>query len=107
MNNVIADAVVLALNEDEVLHDAATLAVVSPLRHVQARFIAKQSGVACGLNIAAEVFRAIDRRITTTPKVKDGTLVKAGQLLGTVQGRRGELFQASARRLIFCSICLV
>lgn len=76
----------LALAEDVGPGDITTRAVVPKERRAKAEIRAKENGVICGLGVAAEVFRHVDRRIRFVPKVKDGAAVKRGKVIAIVSG---------------------
>lgn len=48
---------------------------------------AREAMVACGLEVAVAAFRKLDPELKITVKVKDGTRVKSGTALLTVQGK--------------------
>jgi nicotinate-nucleotide pyrophosphorylase (carboxylating) len=84
--SIIAGLVKFALKEDAAFCDATTLSVVGPGQIVSAKFVAKQSGIACGHEIACEVFKNINPRVHVKFKTKDGAKVHAGQILAEVSG---------------------
>ncbi|WP_130731790.1 carboxylating nicotinate-nucleotide diphosphorylase [Komagataeibacter xylinus] len=53
---------------------------------VRAAFVARQDGVIAGLDMARLSFALMDRRITFTPKLRDGGRVGPGDVLATVEG---------------------
>ncbi len=53
---------------------------------LRGRLIAKAPGVVAGLEVAARVFTAVDRRVQFRALVADGSAVTRGTLLATVQG---------------------
>ncbi|CAM2848652.1 nicotinate-nucleotide pyrophosphorylase [Komagataeibacter xylinus NBRC 15237] len=53
---------------------------------VRAAFVARQQGVIAGLDMARLSFALMDRRITFTPKLRDGGRVAPGDVLATVEG---------------------
>lgn len=53
---------------------------------VRAAFVARQEGVIAGLDMARLSFALMDRRITFTPKLRDGGKVGPGDVLAMVEG---------------------
>jgi len=83
----VADFLVkLALAEDVGPGDITTRAIVGKGQRARGEVQAKESGVICGLAVAAEVFRHVDRRVRFTPKVRDGAFVKKGKVVAVVSG---------------------
>jgi nicotinate-nucleotide pyrophosphorylase (carboxylating) len=76
----------LALAEDVGPGDVTTRALVGTDRRAGGAVKVKENGVVCGLAVAAEVFRHLDRRVRFVPKVKDGASVKKGQVIAVVSG---------------------
>jgi len=76
----------LALAEDVGPGDITTRALVGKDRRAGGEVRVKENGVVCGLAIAAEVFRHLDRRVRFVPKVKDGAPVKKGKVIAVVSG---------------------
>ncbi len=76
----------LALKEDKAQHDITTLVFVPRSRRISGDFIAKESGIVCGLDIAAEAFKALDKKITFKKFVKDGIQIKKFQKLASISG---------------------
>ncbi len=75
-----------ALNEDIGAGDVTTISCVPEDATSKARFIAKQPGVICGLDVAARVFHALDHRLRFKPYKKDGDRVAAGDIVAEIDG---------------------
>lgn len=75
-----------ALKEDVGTGDITTLSCIPEDSRSEARFIAKEDGIVCGLDIAARVFYLVDDRIAFIPKVSDGDLVIKGDAIAEVIG---------------------
>ena len=86
MNEKIIKIIKNALQEDVGSGDITTLATVPKKAKAKGVIRAKESGVIAGNQVAKEVFRQVDKRITYIPKVKDGTGVKKGKVIATVSG---------------------
>jgi nicotinate-nucleotide pyrophosphorylase (carboxylating) len=98
---VIEAVVRAALNEDRAFDDVTTLATVDPGLEGRATFLAKEGGVAAGLDVAAACFRLLDSRCRSTPHVQDGDQFTRGDHLATVEGPVRALLQAERVALNF------
>ena len=78
--------ILFALKEDVGTGDITTNCCIPPENRSEAYFLAKESGVICGLDIAARVFHLVDQSIVFTPKAKDGDKVNKGDIIATVTG---------------------
>lgn len=76
----------LALREDIGGGDVTSIATISAERHAHGTFVAKAPGVISGLDLAANVFRRVDRDVIFTPLVADGDRVAAMKSIATIQG---------------------
>src|SRR6266542_906260 len=75
-----------ALEEDVGAGDLTTIATVPAERLARGVLLAKQELVVSGLEVAAEVFRAVDRRLVLEPAVGEGGSASRGMHLGQVTG---------------------
>lgn len=75
-----------ALEEDGATADITTLSTVPETQQASGTIITRQSGVIAGLNLAAEVFHTLDRRISAEFLAQDGTSVQTGEILAHVSG---------------------
>ncbi|MFH1726267.1 MAG: carboxylating nicotinate-nucleotide diphosphorylase, partial [Elusimicrobiota bacterium] len=66
----------------------------------RARIVAKQDGVVCGMDVAAEVFRQVCPRARFSAKARDGRRVRAGDVIAVVRGPR-EILSAERTALNF------
>ncbi len=82
----VAELVRRALEEDGVSRDLTTLAAVPDDLSARGVFLAKQELVVSGLDVAAEVFRAVDERLAVEPRVGEGQKVSPGTEVGWVTG---------------------
>ena len=90
-----------ALEEDRAFDDVTTLATVDASLIGTATFLAKEAGVAAGLDVAAACFRIVDGRCQFNPHVRDGDRFTRGQRLATVVGPVRALLQAERVALNF------
>jgi nicotinate-nucleotide pyrophosphorylase (carboxylating) len=82
-----------ALREDSATRDATTYACIDPYQRAQAKVLAKQDSVLCGLgaiNRIFEIFAQLDgavaahAEVTTHPEIFDGVRLHKGQTVATV-----------------------
>ncbi len=90
-----------ALAEDIGPGDATTDSIIPADALSSGRIIAKQQGVVAGLDVAAAVFRTVDRRVTVTPLAAEGDRVDKRQTLATVSGPVRALLTAERTALNF------
>jgi nicotinate-nucleotide pyrophosphorylase (carboxylating) len=76
-----------ALLEDIGHGDVTSEAVIPKESSSMAEIMAKQDLVLAGVPIAREVFRTLDPQVQFTPLADDGSRVKSGSVIATVQGR--------------------
>lgn len=72
--------------EDVGTGDITTQTTVPEGTQISGRFIAKESGILCGLTVAKAVFNYADPSIEFNVSFKDGQPVKKGDIIATVQG---------------------
>ena len=75
-----------ALVEDAPGGDVTTLATVPADKEITGRFLAKEDGVLCGIDVAAAVYARLDESITFEKKKNDGDAFRKGDILATVSG---------------------
>lgn len=75
-----------AIKEDVTSEDVTTNSVMPQACMGQVDLICKEDGVICGLQVFARAFELLDENTKIKLMVKDGDLVKKGQLMGTVTG---------------------
>lgn len=75
------------LDEDIAWGDMTTQSCIPEQKNAHGRFVAKEDGIICGLEVAAFVFEIIDKNIKFTPKVKEGEFVKKGDTVAEVDGK--------------------
>src|SRR5262249_54506434 len=76
-----------ALEEDLGAGDVTTEACVPEDRTAIAQGVARKEIIACGLFVAERGFLTVDPALRFTAKVEEGTKVKPGTVLFTVEGR--------------------
>ena len=75
-----------ALREDITSEDVSTNAVMREYVMGQAELISKEDGIICGLEVFQRVFTMLDEKTEFQCELKDGDVVKKGQLMGTLRG---------------------
>ncbi|HDC92770.1 MAG TPA: carboxylating nicotinate-nucleotide diphosphorylase [Candidatus Acetothermia bacterium] len=90
-----------ALKEDVGPGDVTTRAVIPPGVRGKGAILVKAHGVICGLQVAAEVFRAVDERISFRPRVREGEPVQPGDVVAEVEGPLRGILTAERTALNF------
>ncbi|MCL2131126.1 MAG: carboxylating nicotinate-nucleotide diphosphorylase [Lentimicrobiaceae bacterium] len=75
-----------ALKEDIGTGDYSSLLSVDATARGEAKLIAKDNGIAAGMDIAMRVFKQIDENLSVESCVQDGTAVQKGLVLMKVSG---------------------
>ena len=75
-----------ALREDITNEDVSTNSVMPEAKKGEADLLCKQDGIICGLQIFTRVFTMLDPDTEVELYVKDGEVVKNGQLMAKVRG---------------------
>jgi len=93
--------VLLALQEDTGRGDITSETLVPPEAQAEARLVAKQGGVLCGVEVAREVFKTCDPRIVFENSLKDGETVAADMTVAQVSGSALAILTAERTALNF------
>ncbi|MCL2587979.1 MAG: carboxylating nicotinate-nucleotide diphosphorylase [Oscillospiraceae bacterium] len=75
-----------ALTEDIGMGDITTMSCIPATARSTGRFVAKESGVICGLDILTRVFALLDPTVIVTPLAADGDRVEVGAIIATITG---------------------
>lgn len=75
-----------ALREDIGTGDITTASTVSPDAVITGKYVMKDDGIICGVDIVRRVFDAISPDVEYVPLKKDGDEVKRGDVVATVSG---------------------
>ena len=95
------DIVRRALAEDVGLGDRTTAATVKAGQLAHGRFVAKDSLVVAGLDVAAETFRQLDPSVVIEVNWGDGSHVEAGDVIAVVSGNARAMLTAERTALNF------
>lgn len=85
-NPLVTQIIAMALNEDVGTGDITTETTIPADKNAYGRFIAKESMVICGLEIAELVFHTVDKDVKFTPFCRDGDFVEKGFVIAEVTG---------------------
>lgn len=80
------DYILSALREDITSEDVTTNAVMPEPRQGKADLICKQDGIICGLDVFARTFELLDETAVFETEVRDGDVVRKGQVIGVIRG---------------------
>ena len=95
INNIIIDEIILnALREDVGTGDITTNTTIPEDKTVVGRFISKENGIICGLDICERVFKILDANIIFTANKKDGEAVVTGEVIAKVSGNARNVLTA-------------
>ena len=81
------DFLLMALREDIGTGDITTISCVPEEQTSSGRFIAKEDGIVCGLEVAERVFTIYDSQTWFEALVPEGEYAKKGDILATVEGK--------------------
>ena len=85
--NVLDKILLNALEEDLGNGDITTLSVIPDGVTATGKYIAKESGVLCGIGIAERVYELIDESVVVTKYFKEGDRVNKGDIIAEVSGK--------------------
>ena len=88
-----------ALREDINYVDAATDYLLDDDDVSTARFVAKASGILCGIDIAVRVFEMLDKDVKVQINIKDGGKVEKGDIIAVVTGKTKAILKAERTSL--------
>ncbi len=80
------DLIARSLKEDIGTGDITTLSTIPAEKTITGRFLAKENGILCGMDVARAVFQFIDPAIALNNVKKDGDRIEKGEVLATVEG---------------------
>ena len=99
----ILNTVKLALNEDLYPLGDITSSLVENDKSIKIKLIANQNAIVGGLLFAKQAFYLIDQKINFRIKKRDGSNVKKGSLIATIEGKAKNILIAERVALNFLS----
>ena len=88
LNDIMLEKLIMnALSEDVGPGDITTESTIPETARAHGLYQAKESGVLCGIGVAARVFELIDRDIEFTPLKRDGDRIEKGEIIAEVRGK--------------------
>ncbi|HAN21832.1 MAG TPA: carboxylating nicotinate-nucleotide diphosphorylase [Clostridiales bacterium] len=76
----------MALNEDAPFGDITTMSTVPADKRAVGRFVAKDDGILCGIDIAERVFEIVGGEFELKKNFSDGDKVKKGDIIAEISG---------------------
>ena len=101
--NFIRNIVKLALNEDLYPSGDITSNLIKNKKIIKAKIITNQNAIIGGLLFAKHAFLLVDKKIKFVAKKKDGSFVKKGSVIATIQGNAQNILIAERVALNFMS----
>ena len=101
--NFIKNIVKLALNEDLYPSGDITSSLVKDNKVIKVKLLSNQNAVIGGLQFAKHAFELVDSKIKFINKKKDGSQVKKGSLIATIEGKAKKILIAERVALNFLS----
>jgi nicotinate-nucleotide pyrophosphorylase (carboxylating) len=83
-----------SLNEDIGDGDHTSLATISEDAAGKAKLLIKEAGILAGVELAAEIFHVVDPALQTTIFLKDGSIIKSGDIALEVDGSARSILKA-------------
>ena len=101
--NFIKGVCKLALNEDLYPSGDITSNLIKNNINKKAKLISNQKGIIGGLEFAKQTFKLIDKKIKFIPKRKEGSLIKKGKVIATIEGNIKNILTGERVALNFLS----
>lgn len=95
----IDDLIKRAITEDINYVDVTTDYLIDDDAKTSAYFVAKDSGVVCGIDLAMRVFELLDDNLKFEIKISDGAEVKKGDIIATMSGSTAALLKGERTAL--------
>ena len=102
-NNFIKNTVKLALNEDLYPSGDITSSLLKNNINKKIKLISNQKGIIGGLEFAKQTFKLIDKNIKFVPKKKEGSSIKKGHIIATIEGNIKNILTGERVALNFLS----
>lgn len=91
----------LAIMEDYSSGDATTQSLIPPDLPGEATLVSDENGILAGLEVSLQVFTKIDRNISITNTITDGSQLIKGSKIATIHGPLGSILTAERTSLNF------
>lgn len=91
----------MALAEDLAWGDATVEAIIPPDLEAMGSIVARQEGVLAGIQVAAQVFHAVDPALEFRPLASDGDSITPGRALAEIRGPAGSILSGERVALNF------
>ena len=101
--NFIKSSCKLALNEDLYPSGDITSELINKNIKKKVKMISNQKGILGGIEFAKETFKLIDKKIKFKNKKKDGSLIKKGEVVATIDGKLKNILTGERVALNFVS----
>ena len=101
--NFIKSVCRLALNEDLYPSGDITSNLIKNNINKKVKLISNQKGIIGGLEFAKQTFKLIDKKIKFVPKKKEGSLIKKGNIIATIEGNIKNILTGERVALNFLS----
>jgi nicotinate-nucleotide pyrophosphorylase (carboxylating) len=98
---IIDEIIERALEEDLGEGDFTSLATIPENAFGKAQLLIKEDGILAGVDIAKKIFQKVDKNIRFRILLKDGTKVKKGDIVFTVEGKSISILSAERLALNF------
>lgn len=83
--------------------DITTINLIPPTNRASARIVSRDHGIVCGLGVARQVFKTLDKNCVWRSKYSDGDVVKSGRTVATVSGLSRAILTGERTALNFLS----
>jgi len=100
----IDEIIIHALEEDIGDGDHTTLATIPVNVIGKAHLLVKDNGILCGAGIAERIFRLVDPSIEFESYLKDGSVIKPGDIVFRVTGNRASILKSERLVLNFMQL---
>ena len=97
----ILPTIIAALNEDIGTGDITTETTIPQNVLGKGILLVKDEGIIAGLDVAEQVFKTVDQDLVFLKYLKDGSLVKNGDIAAIVEGRAASILTAERTALNF------
>ena len=101
--NFIKSVCRLALNEDLYPSGDITSSLLKNNINKKIKLISNQKGIVGGLEFAKQTFKLIDKKIKFVPKKKEGSSIKKGNVIATIEGNIKNILTGERVALNFLS----